>query len=97
MSIMDDLRKQRDELEGFKKETNKSSSLIKGLFIPVKIERDGGELRMYVEVEPSALDSPSVLNAVLDEVEKMFDLAVWKRQGYGGGNGFKSNNYRRKY
>lgn len=100
MSLLNELKKQAGdaaETTGFKSSQAQQSStgLIKSVHIPVEIPRDGGKLRIYLEVSPEAVESPETLNAVLDMIEQSYDLAVWKRQ-QGASSGFKSS-YKRRW
>jgi hypothetical protein len=78
----------------FKKQTaTTSGDLITGVSVPVSIDRNGAKLRMQVQLNPSVLDNPQTLNAVLDLLEQSFDLDVWKPSGGSdSGNGFKRGN-----
>jgi len=99
MSLKERLGKQvEDATNSFKSGGGNSGSIITGVIIPVEIERSGGKLRLYLEVPPEAVESAEMLNATLDEIEKSFDLAIWrKNNSYNNGSGFKRNNNYRKY
>lgn len=93
MSILDQLHKQKEEVQNsFKKSASVTNGegLINGFLVPVELPRDGGKLRIYLSVSAEALSSPQVLNAVLDEISESFDLAVWQPQG-GQQAGFKKS------
>lgn len=97
MSLKDELQKGIESAtSGFKSEqiTGKAGGVIKSVFIPIKTQRDGGELRVYLEVSGEAVDSPEEFSAVLDWIEQRFDLAVWRKSG--GQSGFKSG-WKRRY
>lgn len=105
MSLLDELKAQTKEVSqatSFKAESKASSAtgLIQGVGVPVEIERDGGKLRMYVMVSPEAISDPQTLDAVLDNISEMFNLAIWRTKGYQqggggfkGGGGYRNNNY----
>jgi hypothetical protein len=78
----------------FKKQSpTASGELITGVSVPVSIDRNGAKLRMQVQLNPSVLDNPQSLNAVLDLLEQSFDLDVWQpSSGGNSGNGFKRGN-----
>lgn len=85
MSLLDELKKQINSasgMTGFKPvQTSKSSAgLIKSVHIPIEIPRDGGKLRLYLEVSSEVAENFDTLTAVLDMLEESYSLAVWKRQ-----------------
>lgn len=91
MSVLDELNKQKEQLySGFKKASPVSSEggLIKGVMVPLEIEYDGGKLRFYVELDPSALESERVFTSVLDHLSSNFEVAVWRKPAQ---SGFKKN------
>ncbi len=87
----------------FKKQTaSASGDLITGVSVPISIDRNGAKLRLQIILNPSVLDNPQSLNAVLDMLEQSFDLDAWqaksggdsggfKRGGYNNGNGYNNN------
>lgn len=84
MSILDQLNKQKQEVqESFKKDSSSvnGDGLINSVLIPIEVPRDGGKLRLYISVSPEAVSNPRVLKAVLDEISDSFDLAVWQSHG----------------
>ena len=66
--------------------------LIQGVSIPVSINRNGGKLRIYINLSPDVLGNPQALNAALNQIEESFDLDVWKPSGSSDSTGFKSGN-----
>jgi len=103
MSLLDQLKKQTEELSSFKKQSSSvdTSSLIQGVSIPVKVNLNdfgisdvSGELRIGVIVSPDAVSSPAALKAVIENLSEQFDLASWSRDNSSSSNsGFKKKKY----
>ena len=100
MSVLDELKKQMQDSKetGSFKSTSKqvglSGDLITGFSVPVELQRDGGKLRCYVHLSPSAIETTDTLDAVLSYLSELFDLAIW-RSRESGSSGFKS--YKKRY
>ena len=97
MSIKDELQKGIESAaSGFKSEekTGGTKGIIKGVSIPIKVQHDGGDLRVYLQFSGEAVASHEEFSAVLDWIERRFDLAVWRRSG--GQSGFKSS-WKKRY
>ncbi|MEM7015973.1 MAG: hypothetical protein AAF512_01380 [Pseudomonadota bacterium] len=94
MALNDELQKQQGFLDGFKKQTPAApDDFITGISVPVKLPRDGGNMRMYIHLSPEALANPETLNAALDQLGEIFDLDVWTPSSGSNSNGFKRNGY----
>ena len=98
MSLKDQLAQQQAALGGFKKQAASvdAGELIQGVSVPVSIDRNGAKLRLHINLSPAVLSSPDMLNAVLDELETIFDLDTWQAKNQTSSQGgFKQsgNNY----
>ncbi len=71
--------------------TETGNDVIQAVSVPISINRNGGKLRLYINLTPDVLDNPESLNAALSSLEEMFDLDVWKPSGGNTSTGFKSN------
>lgn len=99
MSLDEQLKNQQSALAGFKKPepATPEGGLITGVSIPVQLERNGGKLRMQINLNPSVLQSPEALNKALDEIEQVFDLDIWKAKAQANGGGFKKSYNNNRY
>jgi hypothetical protein len=103
MSLLDDLKKQTqaatETVNSFKSAASGvGGDLVKAVGVPVEVERDGGKLRLYIMVDPEAVSDPRILNAVLDNIEEKFNLAVWKPRSQQNDNGgFKRQPYQKRW
>lgn len=102
MSLLDELKKQTktatEATSNFKKNSGGAvnDDIIQAVSIPIEIERDGGKLRVYIQVPAEAVSSTDTLNAVLDKIEEKFDLAIWRSRNTQAGGGFKSS-YKKRW
>jgi len=90
MSLLDDLERQKKALQSTTT-TATDGELIKGVLIPVKIQRPEGSVRIYLEVSASAMESAEALHSVLDKIDDAIGLDVWRPsapKSFGGGGGF---------
>lgn len=95
MGLLDTLQQQAQAVDNgsnFKSQSDTSGGLIKAASVPVEVPWDGGTLRIYLEIPVECLSDPQTLNAVLSEIERTFNIAVYRRKS-GGGVGFKQGGY----
>ena len=89
MSLLDDLRKQKEQLQT----TTGSGELIQSFHIPVEIPYNGGKVRMYIAVNAAQVQSQQDLEAVLKQLDDSFGIAVYRQQQ----QGFYSKSYNNRW
>lgn len=93
MNLAEQLKQQSEALSSFKKQSSAASSddLISGVSVPVSLEFNGGKLRLYIQLNPVALENPENLTAALNHLGSIFDLDVWQPSASSNSTGFKSS------
>ena len=97
MTLKEQLAKQIENTDRSFKSAGSAGNegVVQAVFVPVEVQKDGGKLRLYLEVSPEAVESAEMLDATLNEIEKNFDLAIWRTKSYqnNNGGGFKKNSW----
>ena len=99
MSLLDQLKAQAENSVASSFKSNNDAQgitdIVKSVSIPIKVRYDGGDLRMYLEVPVEILANMNTLYAALDEINKKYDLAIFRYSNNNNerGGDFKQNRY----
>lgn len=88
MALLDDLKKQKEQLQS----AVGTGELIQSFHIPVEIPYNGGKVRMYAAVNAAQIQSQKDLEAVLKQLDESFGIAVYKQQ-----QGFYNKSYNNRW